>query len=153
LEKRRKAAAVAGGLVCARWAAPFAAWLRTPLPWMVGSLFAWRRRRWRARAAPGAGGREAGMLVVGVSLGLYFTLPVVHEVAAYWPWFIFLGFAAIGVGAASALVLMRLTRVDRATAYFGSMPGGASDMAEMGEKHGAAPDRVAFAHSMRCCSS
>jgi hypothetical protein len=44
---------------------------------------------------------------------------------------------------------MRLTNVDRVTAYFGSMPGGASDMAEMGEKHGAAPDRVAFAHSMR----
>jgi len=84
-----------------------------------------------------------------VSLGLYFTLPVVREVSSYWPWFLFLGFAAIGVGATSALLLMRLGNVDRATAYFGSMPGGASDMAEMGERHGAAPDRVAFAHSMR----
>jgi hypothetical protein len=70
-----------------------------------------------------AGGRDAGMLVVGVSLGLYFSAPVLREVAAYWPWFVFLGFAAIGYGAASALVLMRLAGVDRATAYFGSMPG------------------------------
>ena len=44
---------------------------------------------------------------------------------------------------------MRLGRVDRATAYFGSMPGGASEMASLAERHGAAPDQVAFAHSFR----
>lgn len=131
-----------GGALCV--------WLRTPLPWMVGSLFAMAISQMAgARFQVVPGGRDAGMLVVGVSLGLYFTMPVVHEVSSYWPWFLFLGFAAIGVGATSALLLMRLGNVDRATAYFGSMPGGASDMAEMGEKHGAAPDRVAFAHSMR----
>jgi membrane AbrB-like protein len=101
----------------------------------------------RLEALPG--GRDAGMLVIGVSLGLYFTAPVVREVFTYWPWFIFLGFAAIGCGALSALVLMRYGGVSRATAYFGSMPGGASDMATMGEKYGAATDRVALAHSMR----
>lgn len=131
-----------GGALCV--------WLRTPLPWMVGSLFAMAISQMAgARFQVLPGGRDAGMLVVGVSLGLYFTMPVVHEVSSYWPWFVFLGFAAIGVGATSALLLMRLGNVDRATAYFGSMPGGASDMAEMGERHGAAPDRVAFAHSMR----
>ncbi|MEO5677056.1 MAG: AbrB family transcriptional regulator [Usitatibacter sp.] len=131
-----------GGAVCA--------WLRTPLPWMIGSIVAMATVQMagaRLEALPG--GRDAGMLVVGVSLGLYFTAPVLGEVATYWPWFAFLGFAAIGFGAASALVLMRLAGIDRATAYFGSMPGGASEMAIMGEKHGAAPDRVAFAHSFR----
>jgi membrane AbrB-like protein len=117
---------------------------------MVGSLFAMAAAQMAgAKLEPAPGGRDAGMLVVGVSLGLYFTVPVVREVSSYWPWFVFLGFAAIGVGATSALVLMRLGNVDRATAYFGSMPGGASDMAEMGERHGAAADRVAFAHSTR----
>lgn len=150
MEKRGKPLAVAGGLVVCTLGGTLCWWLRTPLPWMVGSLFAMAAAQMagaRLRTLPG--GRDVGMLVVGISLGLYFTLPVVREVAAYWPWFIFLGFAAIGVGAASGLVLMRLANVDRATAYFGSMPGGASDMAEMGEKHGAVPDRVAFAHSMR----
>jgi membrane AbrB-like protein len=89
------------------------------------------------------------MLVVGVTLGLHFTPPVVREVLTYWPWFVFLGFAAIGFGAASALVLMRVGGVGRATAYFGSMPGGASDMASVGERYGAAPDQVALAHSLR----
>jgi membrane AbrB-like protein len=150
LEIRSKAVAVAGGLVVCTLGGALCAWLRTPVPWMVGALFAMALSQMAgARLQVLPGGRDAGMLVVGVSLGLYFTLPVVREVSSYWPWFIFLGFAAIGVGATSALLLMRLGNVDRATAYFGSMPGGASDMAEMGERHGAAPDRVAFAHSMR----
>lgn len=131
-----------GGALCA--------WIGTPLPWMIGSLFAMAAAQMagaRLQAVPG--GRDAGMLVVGVSLGLYFTLPVLREVSGYWPWFVFLGFAAIGFGAASALVLVRFGGQDRATAYFGSMPGGASEMAQIGERYGAAPDRVAFSHSMR----
>jgi membrane AbrB-like protein len=150
LETRSKAARIAGGLVVCTLGGALCFWLRTPLPWMVGALFAMAASQMvGARFLPLPAGRDAGMLVVGVSLGLYFTLPVVHEVASFWPWFICLGFAAIGVGATSALLLMRLGKVDRATAYFGSMPGGASDMAEMGERHGAAPDLVAFAHSTR----
>lgn len=95
------------------------------------------------------GARQAGLVVVGTALGLHFTAPVVHEVAAYWPWFLALGFSAIGFGAVSSLVLARLSGSDMATAYFGSMPGGASEMAMMGERHGALPDRVAIAHSAR----
>jgi membrane AbrB-like protein len=124
--------------------------MRTPLPWMIGSLVTMATLRMlgmRLEAVPA--GRSVGQLVVGVSLGLYFTAPVVHEVASFWPWFVFLGFAAIGLGAASALVLLAVGKVDRATAYFSSMPGGAADMATMGERHGAQMDLVAFAHSVR----
>lgn len=139
-----------GGLAVCALGGALCAWLRAPLPWMIGSIVAMATVQMagaRFEALPG--GRDAGMLVVGVSLGLYFTAPVLREVATYWPWFAFLGFAAIGFGAASALVLMRLAGIDRATAYFGSMPGGASEMATLGEKYGAAADRVAFAHSFR----
>jgi hypothetical protein len=89
------------------------------------------------------------MVVVGVSLGLYFTAPVIAQVSTFWPWFVLLGFLALAAGGASALVLMKLSGVDAATAYFGSMPGGASEMALMGEAYGAQVDRVAFAHSVR----
>ena len=117
---------------------------------MIGPLFAMAALKMSgAPLETVPGGRDAGMLVVGMSLGLYFTVPVLREVATYWPWYIFLGFAAIGYGAASALLLARLAGIDRATAYFGSMPGGAADMAAMSERYGALPDRVAFAHSMR----
>ena len=139
-----------GGLAVGALGGALCAWLGTPLPWMTGSILAMAGAQMGGaglETLPGS--RDAGMLVVGVSLGLYFTATVLREVATYWPWFVFLGFAAIGFGAASALVLMRLAGIDRATAYFGSMPGGASEMATLGEKHGAAPDRVAFAHSFR----
>ncbi len=139
----------AGLAVCALGGALFA-WLRAPLPWMIGPLLTMASLRMGGvplEAVPG--GRNVGQLVVGVSLGLYFTAPVVHVVASFWPWFVFLGFAAIALGASSALVLAKVGRVDRATAYFSSMPGGAADMATMGDRHGAAMDLVAFAHSVR----
>jgi membrane AbrB-like protein len=140
---------VAGLLVCIAGGALFAA-LHAPLPWMMGSMLAMAAAQMAGahlEVIPGA--RDAAMMVVGTSLGLYFTAPIVHEVVHFWPWFIALGVAAIGFGTASALLLARLADMDRATAYFGSMPGGASEMAMMGENHGAQPDRVAFAHSVR----
>jgi membrane AbrB-like protein len=150
LDRHPRAVAVIGGLAVCTLGGAACARLGTPLPWMMGSMFAMASVQLAGAgfAAP-PGGRDAGMLVVGVSLGLHFTVPVVREVATYWPWFVFLGFAAIGLGAASGLVLMRLGGVARPTAYFGSMPGGASDMAVIGKRYGAAPDQVALAHALR----
>jgi uncharacterized protein len=150
LDKTSRAARIAGGLAACTAGGAVFAWLGIPLPWMIGSLLAMAAAQMLGAGflvLPGA--RDAGFTVVGVTLGLYFTAPVVSEVSRHWPWFVALGFAAHAVGTASALVLARLSGIDRATAYFGSMPGGASDMAVMGEQYGAAPDRVAFAHSLR----
>ncbi|HET7731757.1 MAG TPA: AbrB family transcriptional regulator [Usitatibacter sp.] len=150
METYPKALRIAGGLaICTAGGALFA-WLGTPLPWMIGSMLAMAAAQMagaRFEVLPGA--REAAFLVVGIALGLYFTAPVVAEVARYWPWFVALGFAANGFGTLSAFVLARLSGSDRATAYFGSMPGGASEMALLGEQFGAAPERVALAHSVR----
>ena len=131
-----------GGAVCA--------FIGMPLPWMLGSMLTMAVVQMAgADVDTLPGGRNAGMVVVGITLGLYFTAPVLHEVATYWPWFLALGFAAHGFGTLSAWILSRLSGVDMATAYFGSMPGGASEMSQMAEAHGAQPDKVAFAHSMR----
>lgn len=149
LKSSRPLRIVAGLLVCIAGGSLFAA-LHTPLPWMMGSMLAMAAAQVAgARLEVLPGGRDVAMMVVGTSLGLYFTAPIVHQVVRYWPWFVALGIAAVGFGTASALLLSRLGNVDRATAYFGSMPGGASEMAMMGENHGAKPDRVAFAHSVR----
>ena len=132
MEIPSKVVPVAGGLAAGALGGALCAWIGTPLPWMIGSIVAMATAQLAgARLQPLPGGRNAGQLVIGVSLGLHFTVPVVREVAGYWPWFVFLGFAAIGIGAASALVLMRFGGVDRATAYFGSMPGGAVEDALM----------------------
>lgn len=145
-----KALPMLGGLaVCAAGGALFA-WAHVPLPWMLGSMAAMAFVQMTGVGlTPLPFGRDLGMLIIGTNLGLYFTATVLHQVASYWPWFLVLGFAAIAFGALSGFVLARLSGVDIATAYFGSMPGGASEMAMMGERHGALADRVAFAHSMR----
>lgn len=150
METKSKAVPVAGGLAVCVIGGAVCAWLNVPLPWMIGSMLAMASVQMAgAQFEPLPGGRDAAMVIVGATLGLYFTAPVVHQVASYWPWFVALGVAAVGFGTVSALVLSRLSGADRATAYFGSMPGGASEMAMMGESYGAAPDRVAMAHSMR----
>ena len=131
-----------GGALCA--------YLGTPLPWMIGAIFGMGAAQLAgARLQAPRGGREAGFVVVGANLGLYFTAPVVQEVGSLWPWFVGLGLAAIAYGTFSAWMLARLSGTDRATAFFGCMPGGAAEMANLGEKYGAAPDRVALAHSLR----
>jgi len=150
VENRNRALRVAGALAACLAGGFACAWLKTPLPWMIGPLLTMAALQLGGAnlEAPPLG-RALGQIVVGISLGLYFTPTVVREVAAYGGWFLLLGFLVMAAGGACALVVARLARVDRATAWFSSMPGGAADMAVLGERYGALPDRVALANSMR----
>jgi len=136
-------------LLCAAAGATFA-WLRTPLPWMLGPLVAMAGCNFAGgglRAAPG--GREAGQVVIGTALGLYFTPVVAREVAAYWPLLVIAALFAILLGVLGGWTLSRISGTDRITAFFASVPGGATEMTVQGERHGARPDRVALAQSLR----
>ncbi len=145
-----KALAVAGGLAVAAAGGALCAWLGTPLPWMIGPMVALAIAQFSGtRLQAPRFGRELGQLVVGVSLGLYFTPPVVRQVGAFGWHFVALGVAAIAAGGLSAWILARYSGVDRSTAWFASMPGGAAEMANLGDRYQALPDRVALAHSLR----
>ena len=56
---------------------------------------------------------------------------------------------AIALGYASGYLLARLAGTDRTTAIFASVPGGAAEMAVLGERFGARVDQVAAAQSLR----
>jgi len=124
--------------------------LHGPLPWLVGPLFATAGARMAGidLFSP-VQVRQAGQLVVGTALGLYFTPPVLKTLVSY------LGYIGGGVlfamllGGLCGRVLQRLSGVDATTAFFAMAVGGASEMAVQGERHGAAVDRVAAAHSLR----
>lgn len=122
----------------------------TPLPWMIGPLFA--TAGLRMAGVPlhcPVPAREAGQWVIGTALGLYFT-PVVIGVLMSKAAFIVLGVVfALLLGAGCAWLLRRLTGIDAVTAFFAMAIGGASEMAVQGERHGALVDRVAAAHSLR----
>jgi uncharacterized protein len=124
--------------------------LNTPLPWMIGPLFATAGARMAGMHlhCP-VQIRQAGQWAIGTALGLYFTPAVLATLVSYS------GFIAGGVVFAMALgalcgwLLHRLAGTDPTTAFFAMAVGGASEMAVQGERHGAAVDRVAAAHSLR----
>jgi membrane AbrB-like protein len=145
-EWRRGAVGVALGAL-AGWLCSLA---HTPIPWMLGpltTLAALRVAGVDIGAPPG--GRQAGQWIIGTSLGLYFTPHVVREVMGWW-WLLALGAVfAIGLGYGGGVALARLAGIDRTTGVFASVPGGAAEMAVLGERFGARVDRVAAAHSLR----
>lgn len=136
------AVALAAGFACA--------WLRTPIPWMLGPLLAIAACRVAGlRVDAPRGTREVGQWIIGTALGLYFTPTVIAEVRDAW-WLLAAGAAfALAVGYLTGAVLARLAGIDLTTAVFASVPGGAMEMARLGELHGARVDRVAAAQSLR----
>jgi len=135
--------------LCAAGGALFA-WLRTPLPWMIGPLLAMAAFNFsgaRLRSVPG--NRQLGQLIIGTALGLYFTPVVAREVASYWTLLVFAALFSILVAWACGWFLSRTTDTDPTTAFFASVPGGAAEMAILGERFGARVDRIALAQSLR----
>jgi len=138
--------------LCAMSGALFA-WLRTPLPWMIGPLVAMAAFNFsgaRLRAPPG--GRQAGQVIIGAALGLYFTPLVARQVASYWQMLLLAALLAMLIACACAWLVSTITDTDRTTAFFSSVPGGAAEMAVLAERYGARVDRVAVAQSMRILS-
>lgn len=136
------AVGVAAALLCIH--------LDTPLPWMIGPLFATAALRLAGvdLCCP-VPAREAGQWAIGAALGLYFTAPVLAVLAARAGWIAVAVLFALALGWACAWLLHKLSRTDRTTAFFAMALGGASEMAVQGEHHGANVERVAAAHSLR----
>lgn len=136
-------------VVCAAAGGLFA-WLRLPLPWMIGPLVAMAVCNFAdAGLRAPRGGREAGQIVIGTALGLYFTSAVAREVLSYWHLLIAAGLFAIVLGGLGGWILSRTARIDGTTAFFASVAGGAAEMTLLGERYGARPDRVALGQSVR----
>jgi membrane AbrB-like protein len=98
-------------------------------------------------ALPGA--RYAGQWIIGSALGLYFTPTVVRQVVMFAPWMILAGVYALATAVVCGWVLAWLARIDRRTAFFASVPGGAAEMSILAERFGARSDLVVVAQSLR----
>lgn len=120
-----------------------------PLPWIIGPLLAVIAARcsgWLVTEIPG--GRKTGQWLVASAIGLHFTSEVMSALLGH--------FGVILAGALITLLLsligialLRRAGVDRATAFFASMPGGASEMVNLARRHDAQVASVAAAHSLR----
>ncbi|SUA35689.1 Putative ammonia monooxygenase [Neisseria zoodegmatis] len=121
-----------------------------PIPWLLGSLLATAVLSLNGLPvkAPGLC-RKAGLTIIGVSLGLYFTPDMVGLLLEYWPWLLFGMVFSVSLGVLGSLLLYRFAGVDFVTAWFASAMGGASEMANMADQKGAQVDKVVSAHSLR----
>lgn len=150
---------VALTLMLALVAAELCVWLHTPIPWMLGPLLATALAS--VLGAPTRSAhmlRNAGQWVIGAALGLYFTPQVSALVVSLW-WAIVLAVLwALVLGGLFGPWLQRQHAADfahlplgagRATSYFASAIGGASEMTLLAERHGGRTDLVAAAHSVR----
>ena len=137
-------------LALALGAALLCLWLRLPLPWMIGPLL--------VTAGCGLAGvrlqgssrlRNAGLWMIGIALGLYFTPMVVGLLWKLAPAIVAGVLWALAMGYAFYRWLLHHNGGDRATAFFAAAIGGASEMSILAEKHHGQVDRVAAAHSLR----
>ncbi|WXL24545.1 AbrB family transcriptional regulator [Ectopseudomonas mendocina] len=120
-----------------------------PLPWIIGSLLAvilFRCFGPAIREIPG--GRQTGQWLVSTSIGLHFTYEVFQQVITHLPLIII---GSLGTLALSliGIVILRRGGTDKATAFFASMPGGATEMVNMARGYDADSARIAAAHSLR----
>ena len=141
---------VVSTLVLAAAAGALAASLHVPLPWMIGPLFAVAGARMSdIDLRPLPGGRQTGQWAIGAALGLYFSPEVVAQLGLHAPLVLAAALGSLAVGMVCALIMRRLGGVDAATAFFAALPGGASEMANLADRHGGAVDRIAAAHALR----
>ena len=136
------AAGVAGGLA--------ARTLHLPLPWLLGSLATVmtlslagapvRIIRW---------GRPAGTVVVGASTGLQFNAAVVAKLVMLLPLIVAAAFLSTVIGAIGGLIYMRLTGIDRTTAFFATVPGGVVETMNLAPMYGGQLEPIMVAQTTR----
>lgn len=121
-----------------------------PLPWLLGPLAIVmvlslagapvRLIRW---------GRPLGTLVVGASTGLQFTAAVVAKLITLLPMIIAAALLSTIVAAVGGLLYMRLTGVDRVTAFFATVPGGVVETLNVAPQYGGHVEPIMVAQTAR----
>jgi len=124
--------------------------LNLPLPWMLGSLFATMVTAVSGVPVTAPGRlRSPVVAVIGVLLGSGFAPEMIAQAGA---WLVSLAVLSVYCVAVAAVVVPFyhfVGRLDWVTAYFAGMPGGLTEMIEIGEANGAKPVPVIMAHSLR----
>jgi uncharacterized protein len=136
------AAGVAGGAV--------ARLVHLPLPWLLGSLFTvMALSLWGAPVKRISWGRPVGTLVVGASTGLQFTATVVAKLVTLLPLIIAGALLSTIVGAIGGLIYMRLSGVDRVSAFFATVPGGVVETLNVAPQYGGQLEPIMVAQTTR----
>lgn len=126
--------------------------IHVPLSWMLGPMtaailwttFTRRKLQWPLSL------RNGGLIILGYSMGLSFTLESAKQVYLHLPNMLIATILTIGFSLAMSLVIARRTAVSPASAMIGSIPGGLSQMVVLSEEiKGADATIVALMQTIR----
>ena len=122
-----------------------------PLAWVLGPLAATALFAIVTGQTPVAplAGRRFGQIVIGSAVGLKLTPDVFAMLLSWVPLMILTALLAMLAGAVLAWPLAHFGKVDVKTAYYAMMPGGLSEMANIGAEHGAQNEPIALAQAIR----
>ncbi|MED1470767.1 AbrB family transcriptional regulator [Bacillus salipaludis] len=104
--------------------------IHTPIPWLLGpmvSIFIGARFGKIQLYWP-SGVRNAGLIIVGYSIGLSFTKSTLLQILKQLPTMLLMTVLLVAFCASIAFVVSKLTGVDYPTVLTGSIPGGLSQM-------------------------
>ena len=126
------------------------AWLKTPLPWMIGPLVTVGLcNLFGAKLDILPYGRQVGQIFINTGVGLHFTPTVLVALLDSVGWIVGGGVAVMLIAASSALLLEKVSGIDRTSCFFATVPGGAAEMAMMAHRYGGSVPAVAVAQSIR----
>ncbi|WP_121438639.1 AbrB family transcriptional regulator [Salisediminibacterium halotolerans] len=126
-------------------------YLNTPIPWMLGPLTAVMlvqslssfQTFWPVTI------KNNGLIVLGVSFGLYFNAESLAAIGPYLLPYVTLAIAIIAVSILQSLIVTKWINIDRLSSVFGAIPGGLTEMVIAGESLGAKPSYVIVFQTIR----
>ncbi|MGQ7792498.1 AbrB family transcriptional regulator [Faunimonas sp. B44] len=121
-----------------------------PLAWVLGPLVVTAVVAMSGlNAFAPLAGRRFGQVIIGAAIGLNMTAAAVGKLALWLPVMVATGLVSMLIGAAISVPLARLARIDGKTAFFAMVPGGLSEMANVGASVGARSDAIALSQALR----
>jgi membrane AbrB-like protein len=121
-----------------------------PLPWLLGALFATAfAGLLGAPIRPIRYGRTVGQVVIGSAIGVQFKVSVILALVSLLHVMVIVAVLSILVGACGALLLKRMTRMDKTTAFFATVPGGVAEMVNIAPRYGAELEPIMLAQTLR----
>jgi membrane AbrB-like protein len=127
------------------------AWVHSPLPWLLGPLITIVASIFlgvTSLRAP-AWFRKAGLIVVGITLGLRITPQIWQTMSDHLGLMLLATIVTVCFGMLNAWILHKWRNVDLVTSLFSNIPGGLSEMVTIGQNLGGNLQIISIFHSIR----
>lgn len=93
--------------------------------------------------------QRVGQMTIGASVGLSMTAPVLASLVGWVPVIVLTVMGAVILSGVTSVLLARAARIDQITAFLACLPGGLTEMGNIGKGMGADPQPIAIVQTLR----